>query len=195
MLIGLVPGTISVIWGIQGLTDDRQGFQRVVVPGTSELQLRESGEYTVFHEYKSQMDGKAINSLCTDLSEYKFHLYPKDRPEQNIQLEPASANTTYEFGSRKGRSTFSFQIREPGPYIFDGQRKNNGDVVCEPAVLAIGQGVVLGVILNVFKIVGGGCFLLFFFGGGLTILLVAYFTRTSQEEQDEPSAPEQHKPK
>ncbi len=187
ILIGLVPGTISMIWGIMGLTDNlQQGFQRVVVPGTGELQLRESGEYTVFHEYKSQMDGEKINSQCANLSEYKFHLHPKDRPEQKIHLETASGNRTYDFFSRKGISTYSFQIREPGTYIFVGRRKKNGDDDCERAVLAIGQGVVMGFILNMFKAVGGGCFLLFFTGGGLIILLVTYFNRTGEDEEEEP---------
>lgn len=91
--------------------------QRVVVPGKSELNLADPGEYVIFHEYHGEIDG-AVYTHPEILQGLEGGLTRKDT-EETTTLEPLKTKFTYEMGSYAGRGIWSFSISQPGTYILE----------------------------------------------------------------------------
>jgi hypothetical protein len=118
--------------------DETSGMIRVVVPGRTELALNERGTYTIFHEYRSVVDGRrydvpGVSGLIIDLRTQE-----RDEP---IALKGASGQS-YDTGDVAGRSLFEFDVLTPGTYRLTS---SYGDSRKEPqTVLAIARGFVQG---------------------------------------------------
>lgn len=110
-------------------------LQQVVVPGQTDVILREPGDYTIFYERRSVVGNKMYATNQT-LSGLACALVSKTQNAE-IVLTPSSTNSTYEFGGRSGRSMFDFRISQPGVYTLSG-RYPQGQL--EPQiVLAVGK--------------------------------------------------------
>ncbi|MCP4611573.1 MAG: hypothetical protein GY845_22920, partial [Planctomycetes bacterium] len=150
---------------------------RFVVPGTEELDFDSTGEYTIFYEYRSSIDGKGY-STSESLKGVEVSLRSKDGI-QSVPLFSSSWNTSYEIGSRAGKSLFEFEIEEPGTYILT---TNYQDETPTPKVVfAIGPSFdIMGTILRSFGIGFGGFVL------GVLLLLWVFLKRRQTEEQVTP---------
>jgi len=127
------------LWPRLGTVD--AGMIRVVVPGSTTLDLGKPGTYTIFHEKQSVVDGRYYTSdtvagLRVDVI--------AEATGSAVRMEPAT-NTSYSMGSRQGASIFAFTIDQPGRY------RLTTNLAGGQAVLAIGQGV-FG---SIFALVGG----------------------------------------
>jgi len=137
--IGMV-GTVA-----SALNVDRQlsDFERVVVPGSAELVLDETGLYTVFYEYRSVVAGVPYHSS-------------KIRPRLNCELRDKTSgkqvslndawlqDSKYELASRSGTLLMVFEVDRPDTYILSCQYAGNGDA--PRVVLAIGTNLLPSVI-------------------------------------------------
>lgn len=118
-------------------------MQQVVMPGSVTLDLRTPGIYTVFHERRSVVDGKAYSSSST--GGLRLSVFAPDGTELNLTTNTGS---TYTFGGREGHSFSTFEVKTPGPYRITGTLPNGRT---EPKiVLAVAQGVLGGM----FKMIG-----------------------------------------
>lgn len=127
------------LWPRLGSAD--AGLIRVVVPGSTMLDLAKSGTYTIFHEKHSVVDGRFYASDSVPGLRVEVVAEGTGAP---VRLESTSG-TSYSIGSRKDESLLSFTIDQPGRY-----RLTTG-MTGGPAVLAIGQGLVG----SIFSLVGG----------------------------------------
>ena len=139
------------------------------MPGEHEIVLEEGGGYTIFHEYRSEVNGKVYSSLV-GIQGMSVIVRPKAGSGQ-VEISRPSTSTEYQIGSRVGMSVLKLNVQEPGTYIITGEydRGQGPDVV-----LAIGK-------LNIFSAVGGA--LGAFFGGiavGGIIGIRAFVKRRSQ---------------
>jgi hypothetical protein len=150
---------------------------RFVVPGTEELDFDSTREYTIFYEYRSSIDGKGY-STGESLKGVEVSLRSKDGA-QSVPLSNSSWDTSYEIGSRAGKSLFEFEIEEPGTYILT---TNYQDETATPKVVfAIGPSFdILGTILRSFGIGFGGFVL------GVLVLLWVFLKRRQTAEQVTP---------
>ena len=115
----------------------------VVVPGEAELSLDEPGSYTIFHEYRSVINGKVY--YANRLSGLRVTLRAPDGGR--VALKSPSATSRYSISNRAGVSVFAFEAAEPGTYRLaasyeDGRRTPQ-------TVLAIGTGFVRDIIMTV----------------------------------------------
>ncbi len=178
VLIGGVAVSIVgfVIFGVflfNRLSDLAPDIQ-VVVPGTHEIQLEESGKYTVFYEYRSVVDNK-VYSTGESLSGMIVTLQSK-KDFREVAMSRPSGSTTYEIGGRAGVSVLEFEIDEPGTYLLtaDYAAANSGPDV----VFAIGKSNILSTVLialGIFfgtLIVGGGTVIV-----GVVIIVRAFLKR------------------
>jgi len=163
-IVGFAIFTVFLITRISDLTPDIQ----VVVPGTHEIQLEESGKYTVFYEYRSVVDNK-VYSTGESLSGMIVTLQSKE-DSQEVAMSRPSGSSTYETGGRAGVSVLEFEIEEPGTYILTADY--SGGRSGPDIVLAIGKFNILSTILvalGIFfgtLIVGGGTVI---FGAVITV--------------------------
>lgn len=151
-LIGLV-GAVALgavfFFGLIGIGDN---LQRVVGPGSEEVELDETGTYTVFYEYQSQIDGVDFNA-------------GQEIPHVDIEVERVSdgtqidvsrtrGETSYNLRNHAGESIRQFSIDEPGMYRISVSYADGSE---EPEiVLALGEGIGRGILTSIGAFLGGG---------------------------------------
>jgi hypothetical protein len=151
-LLGLIgAGVLAAVFffGLMGLGDD---LQRVVGPGSDEIELTETGRYTVFYEYESRVDGVD-------------HSTDREPPQIDIGVERLSDGAEIEVGRARGETSYSlrehsgesirqFRVDEPGTYRITISYADGSQ---EPeVVLALGEGVGRGLLTSIGAFFGSG---------------------------------------
>src|SRR5262249_48870323 len=110
---------------------------RIVIPvADAPLQLDEPGTYTIFHEYRSTIDGRSY--AADKITNLIVELHGPNG--QSVGLK-SNATSNYTMQENAGRSLFDFEARETGTYRL---KATYGDRRAEPqTVLAIGRGFML----------------------------------------------------
>jgi hypothetical protein len=127
-----------------GFSDMGSELSQVVVPGSSDLALKEPGEYTIFYENHTYINGKfygtgaQIPGLQIQVSE--------KATGRELSTYPTPGGFTYSFGGRTGRSIATFRVERPGIYQINAfySREEGPEVV-----LAVGHGFAEGIFFSV----------------------------------------------
>jgi hypothetical protein len=146
-LAGLIGFVVFLFLSLGGMGDN---LIQVVVPGEQEIQLKEAGSYTVFHEYRSAIGGR-IYSGSEGIPGLECALTSK-KTGNPIPLAPASTASRYDYGGRSGVSVLEFSVHEPGDYVFRASYPSGQGG--SQAVLAIDHGFVGKIVLTVFGAIG-----------------------------------------
>jgi hypothetical protein len=141
-VVALAAWTTMALFLVSRIGDSMGRMMRVLVPGQTDLLLKEPGTYTIFHEYQSTFEGRVY-----DVPSVSGLTIAVRSGGANVPLARSTSNTRYSVGSSAGRSLFDFEVRTPGTYrisaAYDGGRK-------EPqTVLAIDRGFVGDLILTI----------------------------------------------
>ena len=168
-LLILVMG--SIIGGIIVMAGWSWVYERVTVPGTNTIELNEPGNYIIFFEHKSMVDGKLvetdnINGLVSTLRNIETG--------EVIELDEPSWNTTYSIAGNEGEGIFSFGIDEIGKYELESWYEDGEG---EEARLVISKGIgmlIRPVILSVVVF-------LVFAGVAITIFIVTRIQRVKSK--------------
>jgi hypothetical protein len=153
-LVGLGGLAAFVVFLVSNLRHLDQGFTQVAIPGTQEVELREPGTYTVFHEYQSVFNNRQYSNQ-PQLPGLQLGVN-SGQSNAVIPVTAAGVNSNYSLGSRAGISLFEFNIAAPGRYVISAQYADGTDG--PEAVLAIGKGFtgrILKTVLGSFAILGG----------------------------------------
>lgn len=158
VVLGAVAAGVFLVKRIGNLGDN---LTQVVVPGEATLTLAQPGNYTIFHERESVVDGRVYSS--TSLSGLRVTL--RNAAGERVPLSGPVASTRYNFGGRSGVGIFEFRIAAPGRYrltaAYDGGRT-------EPrTVLSVGSGFVASLLGTIFGGLG------FAFGGVILGVAIA----------------------
>ena len=148
VLAGSAVFIVFLLGSLGGLT---KGLQQVVVTGNYELTFEKPGNYLVYYEYESVIDGK-VYSTGEALSGVQCAIN-HTASGRNIRVGPASTSSTYTMGSRAGKAILQFSIDEPGLYEFSAWYEDNGQDI----VLAVGPDFTMGLFMSIF----GGIAVLF----------------------------------
>ncbi len=108
---GIIGFTALLVWG---LLASNQTDIRVLAPGVETIELPESGEYTIFHEYSSTYRGNRYLS-GKSLPEMSITLL-SEASAKNITPYRIGSDLTYTARGRKGVSAFRFRVNEAGAY-------------------------------------------------------------------------------
>ncbi len=120
-----------------------RSFDRVVVPGSAELTLDETGPYLVFYEHRSVVDGVTYNSS-------------RSRPRLNCELQDNASgrevtlhdawlgDSNYELPDRSGALLMRFDVDRPGVYLLSCRYA--GSQEAPKTVLAVGANLLPGAI-------------------------------------------------
>ena len=155
----LITGIFSSVNGLNN---------RVIVPSTKTIELQEYGRYSIFFEYKSNIDGKvfmtnSINGLMCTLKNIETG--------EVIELNNSTVNSHYSVSGREGTSIFDFTIKDAGKYEFKSWYESG---IGEDAVLAIGKGFGTNVLKTVILSI---CSLMIGIGLSLAIFIITLVKR------------------
>ncbi len=125
-------------------SDMDSGLSRLVVPGSLDLDLKEPGEYTIFYENQTYINGK-LYSTGAQIPGLQIRISEK-ATGQELSTYPTPGGFTYSFGGRTGRSVMAFRVERPGIYQINATYpRGKGPEV----VLALGRGFAEGIISSV----------------------------------------------
>ncbi|MBN2502941.1 MAG: hypothetical protein JXB38_19330 [Anaerolineales bacterium] len=95
-------------------SDTGEVLQRVIVPGSGELNLSEAGEYTIFYEYRSEVNGVEYHT-GSNLPDMDCSL---TAGETEVSILPSFTHANYQFDlqDRAGVAVMKFEIDRPGTY-------------------------------------------------------------------------------
>ena len=127
-----------------GITDAESGLLQMVAPGGANLFLKEPGEYTIFYENNSYLDGK-FYSKGEQMS--GLEILVKERSTGiDLATYPAKSSFTYSLGNRSGRSIMAFTTPRAGIYQVNASYSGRAG---PRIVLAIGKGIVEGIFSSI----------------------------------------------
>jgi hypothetical protein len=158
-VVALAAWTAMALFLVSRIGDSTGRMMRVLVPGQTDLVLREPGTYTIFHEYQSTFEGRVYDVATVSGLNVMVRAGGAVVP-----LVATKTNTRYRVGSGAGRSLFDFEARTAGTYqisaSYDGGRK-------EPqTVLAVDRGFVGDLIMTIL-----GALALAFGGMGIAVAI------------------------
>jgi hypothetical protein len=145
IIISIVILVVCVYFGVKNLS---HSIIQLMMPGEYEIEFFDSGTYTAFHEFISDIKESDFRTKLVDPPTYrdpKTGLLHQEGPTKNLKCRiqslernyrvPLSNNdfdspggpdeTPYFLGKRAGFPIFQFTIDEPGKYAFSCQYPNN----------------------------------------------------------------------
>ncbi|WP_280373951.1 hypothetical protein [Nocardia wallacei] len=150
VVAGIAGAVVVALVGFVRMSDRVDGFQRVPVPGSADVQITETGGYTVYFEYPNASSRVFQGNVNVRL------LGPDGT---SVPLEDYSSALTYGLGGHEGRAGFSFDAARPGTYHLVTQGDSGvtaaigrgiGGSLASTILLALGigaAGVVLGLVV------------------------------------------------
>jgi hypothetical protein len=170
VLLGIALFSQFLISRLQDLGGD---LRQVVVPGTANLALDEAGEYTIFHERRSVIDGQYYAS--SDISGLRVTLTGPGGAA--IPLDRPAMSSRFTVGGREAFSIFTFRIEQPGTYRLTAAYP---DGRIEPkAVLSVGHDFMAGLLTTIFGAIAIGFAT---FGLGIAIFVVTLVKRRNRPQ-------------
>jgi hypothetical protein len=169
-LIAVAGIVLAVIWFVVGLMrffDTIEDFQRVDVPGTSEIDIDDPGGYSVYHEYSGASGDDGFGRFVSDPS-----ITITDPSGNDVPLDPYSSSVTYSGSGHEGVAVSTFDADEAGTYTVETQGDSGSEVAIGPG---IGSGLV-ATIVGGFAIGGAGVL-----AGGIMAIVVG--VRRSQNRR------------
>jgi hypothetical protein len=146
---GLVAGGVVIGRTATGYGDRIDGFDRVEVPGTMEVELRGTGGYSIYHEYEGAFDEE--QPFGEDLDPRDLLLVPTptvtvtDPSGDEVSLAGYETKVSYDADTHEGIGLYTFRVDNPGTYEVEA----SGDTAPTGSVIAVGRGVSTGVITGV----------------------------------------------
>jgi hypothetical protein len=110
-------------------------LQQVVVPGSADLTLPKTGEYIIFYENRTVINGR-FYSTGDDVPGLLIEVKNKTTGQDVATYSP-DGSFSYSFGGRSGGSVMAFYIEQPGIYELSAGYPQNGNGPV--AVLAVGS--------------------------------------------------------
>jgi hypothetical protein len=124
---------------LSGISSTESGLMQMTAPGNAELDLKDTGEYTIFYESQSYFNG-SVYDTGGQIPGLKIGVSEKASGE--TLATNMATGTTYSMGGRSGQSITAFKVERPGLYwINTSYPKAQGPEV----VLAVGKGFVEGI--------------------------------------------------
>lgn len=174
----------AALWAVMGLTsvsskiDD---FQRVPLGGSAEVTFPEAGAYVIYYERPPGAKGGSMFHVGSDVGpEEAFHV--------NVEIEPLDGGVggglddyrstlTYNLHGRSGTAVGTFQILEPGRFMFHTTEssEDSGLVALGPS---LGRRLAATIFGGLFLTIGGVVL------GGVTMLAIGAKRRNARRRAE-----------
>jgi hypothetical protein len=176
MVLGALAFAVFFL-SLSSATDD---MVQVIVPGEVTLEVEEPGDFVIFYESRSVVDGRTF--ATGELPGLTIQIV-SDATGEPVEITEPSTNVSYSVGGRSGESVAAFSVDEPGDYTMRGvyPEGQSGDEV----VLAVGSGST-GAVGAALLIAGFGMVLLI---AGIILAVRTYVRRRRARRQAEDAVP------
>lgn len=106
----------AAIWiaGRINVEDQVRAFARFPAPGNAELRFKRAGQYTVYYEFRSEIDGQDVSAPPSPPPGIALDL--KDEAGQSLELRRVAQEFTYDAGAYEAVSLRRVLIPRPGLY-------------------------------------------------------------------------------
>jgi hypothetical protein len=167
--ICLIAGVSVAVWlGLSVYWRLQNALTRVVVPGDDVLTLDEPGNYTIYHEPESVVDGQLYSA--ENITGLRVTVMGGDG--KPVAVTAPAISSSYTIGGHSGKAVWGFQIATPGSYhlsaLYPAGRTG------PQTVLAIGRDVLWGIFRSIFGAIGS---VMAGFAAALALVLTTYFRR------------------
>jgi hypothetical protein len=152
VVIGMMGVGLFAYYLWTGINDLTAQMQYAKVPGVTELELTDTGSYTIFHEYSHRFPSSEEAGGDSDAANMEVTLTGTDGKEVTVQR--ASANSTYQIGSKRGYSLSEFHIETPGRYTLSGLSPDGNPRVVMFSIAHNFMGRLLKMIFSSFVVLG-----------------------------------------
>lgn len=142
VVAGIALFTSTLMSGLSNLGND---LQQVVVPGNSDIMLSEIGEYTIFYENQTTVNGR-IYSTDENIPGLQIEVKNKTTGLEITTYQP-KGSFSYSIGGRSGRSVLAFDIEQPGLYVISAAYPEGRDG--PEVVLAVGHEITGNIVSGV----------------------------------------------
>ncbi len=143
----VITGLLIFGWMAYSALSDMGGdLVQMAAPGTAELDLDKVGEYTIFYEDVSVVEGRFYSTGETVPPGLVIELLDLSTGEK-LELSPPFGSSTYTFAGRSGRSIAAFEIDHPGVYRMTASYPPGREG--PQVVLAVGTGLFGGIISKI----------------------------------------------
>lgn len=150
MLVFLAGAALGAFFIVRGIQGTRGQLTRVVMPGTADLTLSQTGKYTIYYEYRSVV-GETEYRAPEQVPTLRVRITSKATGQQ-VATSPASVSTTYALASQAGESWLDFTVDTPGTYVLSAAYPSGA--VDPRFVLAVGNGIVGRLVGNILLGIG-----------------------------------------
>jgi hypothetical protein len=126
----------GVIWlaGRISVENQVQSFARYVAPGSAELRFKRAGQYTIYYEYRSEIDGEQVDAAETSPPP-GIALDLTDESGQSLELRRPGREFRYDIGGFSGVSLRRVIIPRAGLYRLRADSPGSA-----PFALSVGRG-------------------------------------------------------
>ena len=142
------------------------GIERIIVPGTAQVNFVSAGDYLIWHEHKSQLKGREFSTRNAPVDELKYSVRAVDGQAEAIVFA-APLRMTYELysqrtGRRKGELLRKMNVAESGVYDFtaeyvDGRTTPEVVLAIKPDTFWTPlKGVIFGGLLSIITMLASG---------------------------------------
>ena len=112
----VLAGLFIFGWTIfSAISEIGDGLTRIEAPGTSELNLQEVGDYTIYYENRSFLDGRFYSAGEGVPPGLVIEVVDLTSGE-GVDLRPPAGEVTYDFAGRSGSSIATFEVQRPGTF-------------------------------------------------------------------------------
>lgn len=176
---GAVGAGAILFEGLSGLTDE---LTTVTAPGTTAMELTETGTYTIFRE-RILWTESGVHTLPAAVMQFSL---TSAATGADVELQTPSMSQTYTINDRSGVSILEFEIDQPGAYVLTGAYPPGQEG--PQMVLAVASGFVGGLLTTIFGTIGV-CFGSVLLAGGLVAITLVRRSAALRKAAPSPPAP------
>jgi hypothetical protein len=110
IITGMVAALVGALHDVSGLDSK---FTRFAMPGSVDLHIVEPGQYVIYYEHRSVVDGEIFQT--PSVTDIKCSV--TNRSGEAVAINPTAYTATYTLGGREGTTLAEFSVPSPGTYV------------------------------------------------------------------------------
>jgi hypothetical protein len=165
---GMVGAVVGAIHAVSGLESK---FTRFAMPGSVDLHLAQPGQYVIYYEHRSVVDGEIFQT--PEVTDIKCAVTSPSG--EAVEINPTGFTATYSLSGREGTTLAQFSVSSAGTYRIKCAYPNGKGTRIALAVAPLGDATASSLLVWAALALGS-------LGLGLAVLITTLVLRASKRE-------------